>query len=245
MSESSFPWEVNVASRYGAPMGRPSDPIESFAGRVCRISQVPFVDGDYDAGGAYWGGGGNPVYCVYTTTPQRVAYVRAANLDEAAKQFPGAFFADTDTREEIIRGIATIFWASGWADHVEEHGCHDLSGCEITAEMPEIPQDAWDHARKLASGVEAESRATLPTLYQRAIDADAAEDIEADSHRTGPERFGECLAYAAMGAGVSWEDDHAEVPGLEVPFDGGTAVCDLMGYAESMCTAEGESDDGE
>lgn len=53
----------DVSSKYGAPMGRPTI-RDNLAARV-RLFRVRFVDGDYDAGGAYWGGGGGPLYaCV-------------------------------------------------------------------------------------------------------------------------------------------------------------------------------------
>ena len=60
------PFKVNVSSKYGAPMGRPSDPLSDFVGK-CHLRVVPFVDGDYDQGGAYWGGGRDtlPVYCAW------------------------------------------------------------------------------------------------------------------------------------------------------------------------------------
>jgi hypothetical protein len=54
----------------------------------------------------------------------------------------------------IIRGIATILWASAWADHVEEHRCCSLSGCEVTSIMPTIPDTAWEHAIRLAGRIE-------------------------------------------------------------------------------------------
>jgi hypothetical protein len=54
--KSSAPFEVNVSSKYGAPMGRPSDPLESFEGARVQLRAVTLVDGDYDTGGAYWAG---------------------------------------------------------------------------------------------------------------------------------------------------------------------------------------------
>ena len=56
---------LDVSLRYGAPMGRRSDDlsaliIEPHDPRMY-LRHIPFVDGDYDAGGAYWGGG-EPLY---------------------------------------------------------------------------------------------------------------------------------------------------------------------------------------
>ena len=53
-----------VASHYGAPMGRATSPG---LGEPCkvRVFRVRMVDGDYDDGGAYWGGyPSEPLYCV-------------------------------------------------------------------------------------------------------------------------------------------------------------------------------------
>lgn len=50
----------NVSCKYGAPMGRRNiEEIDAeFAGKVY-LQYVPFVDGAYDRGGAYWGGPAN------------------------------------------------------------------------------------------------------------------------------------------------------------------------------------------
>lgn len=52
----------NVDCKYGAPMGR-SDlmPGNMYAPIKLHLRRVRLVNGDYDAGGAYWGGAcGNP-----------------------------------------------------------------------------------------------------------------------------------------------------------------------------------------
>ena len=91
------PFEVNVSSKYGAPMGRTSDPIESFKGARVQLREVPFVDGDYDPGGAYWGGGRDvaPVWCAWGKDANGepiVAYFRARTRKEAKGKVPGATF---------------------------------------------------------------------------------------------------------------------------------------------------------
>lgn len=59
------PFQAPVGSKYGAPMGRHDkilgDPVK------LHLQRVRFVDGDYDEGGAYWGGGGKPLYCAWNT----------------------------------------------------------------------------------------------------------------------------------------------------------------------------------
>jgi len=77
------PFYRNVSSKYGAPMGRRSDGPTEFVGKV-HLQCVPFVDGDYDPGGAYWGGPpSNPLFCAWDDEGH-VFYTRAHSR-EAAK----------------------------------------------------------------------------------------------------------------------------------------------------------------
>ena len=78
-----LPFQQNVSSKFGAPMGRESDDLSDFRGKV-HLRYVPFVDGDYDAGGAYWGGGMYtlPLYCLWDDEGH-VHYLRAATRDNA------------------------------------------------------------------------------------------------------------------------------------------------------------------
>lgn len=85
------PFQINVSSRFGAPMGRRSTPLEELAGQKVHLERVPFVDGDYDQGGAYWGGPpSEPLYCAWNE--HGAAYCRARSRDEAKQQFPGVRF---------------------------------------------------------------------------------------------------------------------------------------------------------
>lgn len=86
-----LPYQVNVSSPRGAPMGRRSDGSENFEGLKCHLRRVPFFDGDYDEGGAYWGYvPGEPLWCVWVG--ELVAYVRAPTRGAAKAQFPDAMF---------------------------------------------------------------------------------------------------------------------------------------------------------
>jgi hypothetical protein len=76
------PYNVSVSSKYGAPMGRRDD--THLEGRCC-IARVPLYDGDYDKGGAYWGGGGQPLFCAWNADGAR--YCRASGLAEAVRSF--------------------------------------------------------------------------------------------------------------------------------------------------------------
>lgn len=77
--EKQFP---DVHSRYGAPMGRPESPfIEE--GPI-RLFRVRMVDGDYDDGGAYWGGGPTPLWCGRDEEGNE-QFVRAKSWEKAAE----------------------------------------------------------------------------------------------------------------------------------------------------------------
>lgn len=65
------PFEENVANKFGAPMGRPSDKVLS--GKV-HLQKVPMHDMCYDKGGAYWGMG-IQLWCAWND--KGVMYFRA------------------------------------------------------------------------------------------------------------------------------------------------------------------------
>ena len=77
-----------VSSKYGAPMGRREIHLDPAA--KVRIFRVRFVSGDYDVGGAYWGGGGTPLYAAIGDDFQ--SFIRAKNRKDAVvgltKRFP-------------------------------------------------------------------------------------------------------------------------------------------------------------
>ena len=93
-----FPYNVRVSSRYGAPMGRPDvgDSTEEYL--VIRHRRVPMHGGDYDGGGAYWGGGWHvdPLFCFFTPDRSVVRYVRAKSYlfaqEIVREEFPQADF---------------------------------------------------------------------------------------------------------------------------------------------------------
>jgi hypothetical protein len=77
----------DVSSRFGAPMGRRAI-TENVSAKV-RLFRIRLVDGDYDHGGAYWGGG-SPLYCALGDGFQM--FRRAESREEAKEllldQFP-------------------------------------------------------------------------------------------------------------------------------------------------------------
>jgi len=80
-----LPYQVNVSCQYGAPMGRRSNQVTELSGRV-HLRYVPFVDGDYDRGGAYWGGGmyTRPLFCAWDNEGC-IVYLRSASRESAKK----------------------------------------------------------------------------------------------------------------------------------------------------------------
>lgn len=109
----------DVSSQRGAPMGR-RDYVQNAEATVY-LQRVVFVDGDYDAGGAYWGGGmGHDLYCAMDDEGAVQVFARAKSRDEAkariSANWPGLKFHDGEddvglddfTRHYIIAAL----WSS-------------------------------------------------------------------------------------------------------------------------------------
>jgi hypothetical protein len=123
--------------------------------------------------------------------------------------------------DAFVRGIATILWADAWASHVEEHECSCLAGVKIEEVMPEIPEPAWRMAERFAGAIEQANGLNLPALFAQAMRHTGREMVHEDYWGDDAERFGECLAWMGMGAGVSWYDDHPEFKvsiGIREPY---------------------------
>lgn len=143
---------------------------------------------------------------------------------------------------EFINGMAECFWATAWANHCEEKGCYSLSGCDITQCMPEVPEQAYRAAHRVLGRIEKKIGLHVAVLFHKACEADGLLDSDdsSDPHGELANRFGWCLAYAAMGEGVSWEDDHEPFPELSDADlygceDAGGVTCDLQDYAADNC----------
>lgn len=55
------------------------------------LQRLNFVDGDYDTGGAYWGGGSDPMWCAFSPDNTEndvpiMVFVRGKNRTEAKKE---------------------------------------------------------------------------------------------------------------------------------------------------------------
>lgn len=92
---------ANVPSRYGAPMGRDEYGNPDSTVGVVELFRIRLVDGDYDDGGAYWGGPG-PLYCIRDTGGTYRRFVRASSWGEALKKIePRPKFVVPVAHEEL------------------------------------------------------------------------------------------------------------------------------------------------
>lgn len=98
--------------------------------------------------------------------------------------------------DTITLACARTLWAMAWADAMEEQG-RSVRG-DIFECMPPVPALALVEAARIVARAETDNRLNIHACL-----AQAAESAW-DHHR-----FGECLAYSYVGAGISWEDDHA------------------------------------
>lgn len=164
------------------------------------------------------------------------------------------------TRDTIKQGIAELAWWIAWSDHAERHDCYNLSGCEISEHAPPVPAEAFQAAEKALAKVE--SRIGQCAALQQAIRAAIghADTDQATEARTSQvcgallaaavadgdaslyddqeyaQRFGRCIAYAMCGAGVSWSDDHKEIPWPDL-YD--TSLSDLADdLADTLCNVD-------
>lgn len=96
----------DVGSKFGAPMGRMN--VTDNPTATVTLFRVRMVDGDYDAGGAYWGGG-TPLYAAIGEGFQ--FYVRAENLDSARMQIlelnPNLTIQTTEVNDDFVDGYIT------------------------------------------------------------------------------------------------------------------------------------------
>jgi hypothetical protein len=81
----------NGSSRRGAQLGRGDVIPDDTPRRVrLRLQKLRWVDGDYDQGGAYWGGGtGKDVWCAWQTTTALRVFVWAESRDKAIQNVRG------------------------------------------------------------------------------------------------------------------------------------------------------------
>ena len=83
-----------VDCKYGAPMGR----LNCYPHPACLyLQKVPMVDGDYDSGGAYWGGGSTEtLWCAFSSDNRVRLFERGKTRNEAKsnilRDYPVTFY---------------------------------------------------------------------------------------------------------------------------------------------------------
>lgn len=153
-------------------MGRASDlPNDTTA--ELHIRRVP-LDGDYDPGGTYWGGGPGtlPLFCVFGIHDEEecVAYLRASDYEEAKRKFPNAKWAvetgpsESDIDDMLDGYITCALWSTN--DESDESGGEPLD-------------ENYDET-DLAD----ETRATMRADVEKFARANA--QVIAEAFRTGP-----------------------------------------------------------
>jgi len=105
----------------GAGMGRPSD-LDTDTSATLTLRQVRLL-GDYDEGGAYWGGGKDSLNLWVATEPEsgEECYVRAHDREAAMRKFPRAFFSDPTIDDRLSSFfpayVEAALWSSTWDGH--------------------------------------------------------------------------------------------------------------------------------
>jgi hypothetical protein len=112
-------------------MGRRQDDVEDFVGQIY-LQKVAMSDGDYDEGGAYWGGGTTPLYCAWDDDGHQI-FIRAKDSFAAKKMLPAnwryagkAAKAKNDlyAEEMLQQYMETALWATN--DESNERGGEPL-----------------------------------------------------------------------------------------------------------------------
>lgn len=118
---------TTVSGKYGAPMGRSNNHDDDTA--TVTLFRVRFVDGDYDCGGVYWGGGRGvqPLYAAIGDGFED--YRRADSLEDARRSlltdFPGLTIQTDDVNDDFLAAyIECALWAS--MDNADESGGEPL-----------------------------------------------------------------------------------------------------------------------
>lgn len=116
----------SVSSRYGAPMGR-IEYVHEPAARV-HLQKVRFEDGDYDAGGAYWGGD-SPLYCAMDEADAVCVFVRAPDWN-AARAVLRRVYPELVVIEDVVAVPQDAQWWSDGSGRIELRiGLQDARGC--------------------------------------------------------------------------------------------------------------------
>ncbi len=123
-------------------------------------------------------------------------------------------FYNTPTVEATTtRAIAKAYYASAWADAMEEAGYQFAPQTRINREAPDPSQESLARAIRDAQALcEMNGVSTLEELLQKAADADRKGNDPSEI----AEDFGFDIGMEMLGSGVSWKDDHEDF-GYQAP----------------------------
>lgn len=137
-------------------------------------------------------------------------------------------------RKDIIDSCAWMLWANAWIDYNENlesddpTRMHPPAGGSWDPLVPAVPNEVKLGALKLIEVIERLNHKDIAQLYADAANLSEAEHSDDNTPSPTPERYGECLAYHAIGAGASWMDDHPDPnqfwPEMSVDYFGGDDI---------------------
>lgn len=127
---------TEVSSARGAPMGRRDTHGDHDAPIQLVVHHLPFVDGDYDAGGAYWGAG-VPLWRAVEPDGDVEFFLRAKDrweaLEAVREEYPNVEIVDTPRDlwfEDFVQGYEeAALWSS--TDVVNGEDVHLDAGYEV------------------------------------------------------------------------------------------------------------------
>jgi hypothetical protein len=143
-----------VSSRYGAPMGRRDTHGDRDDSINLIVHHCPFVDGDYDEGGAYWGAG-EPLWRAISQEATVEFFFRAKDrrtaVEHVREQYPHCEILPTPRErwfEEFVMGYETAaLWSSSDGDHesLEEFELDDETKAKFRKECAKFCDAAQVH----------------------------------------------------------------------------------------------------
>lgn len=112
---------LNVSSKFGAPMGRQDSPGDTSQPLAFTLIQLQWEDGDYDTGGAYWGGGDGQ-HIFHALAEQNddsiELFRRAGSFSEAEKQILADYPLATFNRQEQ-ESEEPLYWFTSSSGQIE------------------------------------------------------------------------------------------------------------------------------
>ena len=182
----------NVSSTFGAPMDRQDSPGDTSQPVAFTLIQLQWEDGDYNTGGAYWGGGaGQHIFHALAEQEdeQVELFRRAASFSEAEKQILADYPLATFDRQEQ-ESEDPLFWFTSSSGRIE---------FQMTQEQAESMSHSGQCDSDIAAGRECPSLAAqLAAIDPATLRAELKEygtwtDEELTDHETNLNRI-LCLA---------------------------------------------------